>query len=272
MMRMLSSTVVAFAALFLALASPAAIAQQPKQQPQQQPQQPQQPQPAPPKSYKKVQVKLPQQVADPTFATFRQQLTGIAEKKDRAALTRILSQKFFWIPEGKDVAEKNKSAIDNLSKAIGLDGQDPPGWDLLAGYASEPTAEPINDPAYPGVICAPAEPTLDDKAFEELVMTTETDPAEWGYPTKDGIEARAQPQANAPVVEKLGLHLVRAYPDDSPASAVNTDMIRIVTPSGKLGFIPTDALLPLASDQVCYVKEGSAWKIAGIIGGVPPTK
>src|SRR5262249_54014891 len=124
MMRMLSSTVVAFAALFLALASPAAIAQQP-----QQPQQPQQQlQPAPPKAYKQVPVKLPQPVADPTFATFRQQLTGIAEKKDRAGLTRILSQKFFWIPEGKDVAEKNKSAIDNLSKAIGLDGQDPPGW------------------------------------------------------------------------------------------------------------------------------------------------
>ena len=275
MMRMLTSTVMALAALLLALAPPTAMAQQPKQQPQQpqqQPQQPQQPQPAAPKAYKKVPIKLPEQVADPSFATFRQQLTTIAEKKDRAGLTRILSQKFFWIPEGKDVAEKNKSAIDNLSKAIGLDGQDPPGWDLLAGYASEPTAEPINDPAYPGVICAPAEPTLDDKAFEELAMTSETDPAEWGYPTKDGLEARAQPDAKSAVVEKLGLHLVRAYPDDSPASAVNTDMIRIVTPSGKLGFIPTDALLPLASDQVCYVKEGSAWKIAGIIGGVPPTK
>jgi hypothetical protein len=265
MMRMLASTVVAFAALFVALAPPTATAQQP-QQPQQQAQ------PAAPKAYKKVPIKLPEQVADQTFATFRQQLMGIAEKKDRAGLTRILTQNFFWIPEGKDVAEKNKPAIENLSKAIGLDGEDPPGWDLLAGYASEPTAEPINDPAYPGVICAPAEPTLDDKAFEELVTATQTDPAEWGYPTKDGIEARAQPQANSPVVEKLGLHLVRAFPDDSPAGAVNSDMIRIVTPSGKLGFISVDALLPLASDQVCYRKEGSTWKIAGIIGGVPPTK
>jgi hypothetical protein len=53
---------------------------------------------------------------------------------------------------------------------------------------------------------------------------------------------------------------------------VNADMIRIVTPSGKLAFIPTDALLPLASDQVCYIKEGAAWKIAGVIGGVPPAR
>jgi len=265
-MRMLSSTVMAFAALFIALASPAAIAQQPQQQQQQQPQL------APPKAYKPVPVKLPQPVSDASFGTFRQQLAQIAEKKDRAALARLLAQKFFWIPEGKDIAEKNKSPIDNLSKAIGLEGQDPPGWDLLAGFATEPTAEPINDPDHPGVICAPAEPTIDDKAFEELVTSTQTDPAEWGYPTKDGIEARAQAQANSPVVEKLGLNLVRAYPDESPSGAVNADMIRIVTPSGKLAFIPTDALLPLASDQVCYIKEGANWKIAGVIGGVPPAR
>jgi len=260
-MRTLSSTVAAFAALFLALAPPAANAQQP-----------QQPQLAPPKAYKPVPVKLPQPVGDPTFATFRQQLTGIAEKMDRAALAPIVAQNFFWIPEGKDIAEKNKPPIENLSKAIGLEGQDPPGWDLLAGYAAEPTADPINDPDHPGVICAPAEPAIEDKAFEELVTATATDPAEWGYPTRDGIEARAQPQPTSPVVEKLGMYLVRAYPDDSPAGAVNTEVIRIVTPSGKLAFIPIDVLLPLASDQVCYIKDGATWKIAGIIGGVPPTK
>src|SRR5262245_44512510 len=118
MMRMHSSTVMALAALFLALAPPTAMAQQPQQPPQ-----PQQQQPAPPKAYKQVPMKLPQPVADPTCATFLKQLSGVAEKKDRAGLGRILSQKFFWIPEGKDVAEKNKPAIENLSKAIGLDGQ-----------------------------------------------------------------------------------------------------------------------------------------------------
>ena len=57
MMRTLSSTVAALAVLFLALAPPAAIAQQP-QQPQQQPQL------APPKAYKPVPVKLPQPVGE----------------------------------------------------------------------------------------------------------------------------------------------------------------------------------------------------------------
>jgi len=78
-MRMLSPTVTALVVLFLALAPPAAIAQQPQQEQQQ-------PQLAPPKAYKPVPVKLPQPVGDATFGTFRQQLAGVAEKKDRAAL------------------------------------------------------------------------------------------------------------------------------------------------------------------------------------------
>ena len=44
-------------------------------------------------------------------------------------------------------------------------------------------------------------------------------------------------------------------------------MLRVVTPSGKIGFVPADAISPLGNDQLCYVKEGGGWKIAGFIGG-----
>jgi hypothetical protein len=73
------------------------------------------------------------------------------------------------------------------------------------------------------------------------------------------------------VVEKLGLYLVRVYPDDTPSGAVHSEIIRIVAPSGKVGFVQIELLLPLVTDQLCYVKEGNAWKIAGAIGGVAPT-
>jgi hypothetical protein len=177
---------------------------------------------------------------------------------------------FFWIPENDDVADKSKSPIDNLAKALGLDGNDPPGWETLAGFAGETTADPLKDPKRQGVICAPGQPVIDEKAFEALIKSTQTDPAEWGYPAADGIEVHAGPESNTPVTEKLGLHLIRAYPDDSPAGAVHNEVIRVVTPSGKLGFIPIDLLLPLASDQLCYSKQGGAWKIAGVIGGGTP--
>ena len=208
---------------------------------------------------------LAQPVADPSFAAFRKQLAQIAQKKDRAGLAKHVAKNFFWIPEDKDVADAKRSGIDNLSKAIGLDGKEASGWEVITSYAADATADPY--PERKGVICAPGDPQFDDKAAEELAKSTQTDPAEWGYPVRDGVEVRSGPGPNNPVIEKLGLHLIRAYPDDSPASAVQADFLRIVTPSGKVGFIPADALLPIANDQFCYVKEGNAWKIAGVIGG-----
>ena len=240
--------------------------QQPAPQPQPQQQQPTQQQaPAPPKAYKPVAIKLPQPVADPTFEAFRKQLAGIAERKDRAGLARLVARNFFWIPEDKNVADAKKPGIDNLAKAINLDGRDANGWDVLASFANEATADPYAERQ--GVICAPADPQFDEKAAEELASTTQTDPGEWAYPVRDGVEVRQAAAANSPVIEKLGLHLVRVYPDDSPSAAVQGDVLRVVTPTGKVGFVPADTLLPLANDQLCYVKEANAWKIAGVIGG-----
>lgn len=258
-----TSTILAAAAFVLLGILAPATAQQPPQANQA---------PAPPKAYKAVPVKPAQPVSDPTFNTFRQQLAGIAQKKDRAALAPLVARNFFWIPEDQDVADKKKSAIENLATAIGLDGRDPAGWEVLAGYAGETTADSINDPQRPGVICGPGGPVIEDAAFDELMTTTQTEPAEWGYPASNGVEVRSGPQQTTPVIEKLGMHLVRAYPDESPAAAVQADMLRIVTPSGKLGFISVDLLLPLSTDQLCYVKEGAAWKIAGLLGGEAPAK
>jgi hypothetical protein len=163
------------------------------------------------------------------------------------------------------VADKKKSGIDNLAHAIGLHGRDSLGWDAIAGYAVEPTA--MKDPERPGVICAPGEPGFDEKAADALADATQTDAADWGYPTKDGIEVRAHPRANAAVVDRLGLHLVRVLPDDSPSNAVTMAFLKVMTPSGKTGFVSSDSVLPLVGEQMCYVKEGNAWKIAGYIGG-----
>src|SRR5262249_9528898 len=137
-----------------------ATAQQQKQQPQQKQQQPQQQQQQqqqqtqtqpPPKAYKPVAVKLPQPVNDPTFETFRKQLADIAQKKDKAALARLIAQNFFWIPEDQDAADKKKSPIDNLAKAMGLEGNNSEaGWGGLAGFCARNPADPMHDQHRPG--------------------------------------------------------------------------------------------------------------------------
>jgi hypothetical protein len=243
-------------------------AQPPAQAPAQAPTQPAPTQQAPaPGPYKAVAITLPTALNDPSFDTFRKQLSAIAQKKDRAALAPLVAASFFWVPEDADLAEKKKSAIDNLAKALSLDGADALGWDALAAYAAETTI--MGDPQRTGVFCAPAEPAFDEKAADELANATQTDASDWAFPIRDGIEVRAAAKQDAPVVDKLGLYLVRILADDSPANAVMATFLKVMTSSGKVGYVPIDAVLPIGGEQLCYIKEASGWKIAGFLGGEP---
>src|SRR5262249_16606474 len=174
--------------------------------------------PLAPGPYKPVPITLPPAMNDPSFDAFRKQLTQITQKKDRTALAAVVAANFFWVPDDTDIADKKKPAIDNLAKALGLDGSDGYGWESLGSYAAEPSA--MADPQRPGVFCAPAEPTFDDKAADELANITQTDASDWVFPIRDAIEVRATPKQDGPVIDKLGMYLIRVIADDSPANAV----------------------------------------------------
>jgi len=236
-------------------------AQQPQQLPQLKP-----PPAAAIKPYQPVKVSPPSPYNEPSFVAFREQLAQVAEHKDRAALAKlVVAQGFFWMQD-KDLADKRKPGIANLASAIDLDAKDGSGWEGLAGFAHEPTAAPL--PEHAGVVCAPAEPNFDGKAFETLIHSTQTEPPEWGYPFKEGLEVRSAAKPDAPVVEKLGLTLVRVLSDSAPpANPKDPSFLHVALPSGKTGFVPLDAISGLGGDQICYVKDASGWKITGIFGG-----
>ena len=255
---------VAVAALLCVLAQVSAMAQaQPRTQPPAPP-----PLQAPaPGPYTPVPITLPPTLNDPSFDAFRRQLGEIAQKKDRPALARLVAANFFWIPEDTDLADKRKSGIDNLAKAFRLDGADAVGWEALAAHAAETTA--MADPQRKGVICAPAEPAFDEKAADELANATHTEAADWAFPLRDGIDVHADAKQDAPVIDKLGLYLVRVLADDSPANAVLASFAKVMTPSGKIGYVPVEAVLPIGGEQLCYLKDAGGWKIAGFLGGEP---
>jgi len=222
--------------------------------------------PAPPKPYKPVAVAPAAPANDPSFDAFRKQLADIAKKKDKSALGQIVvAQGFFWEGESGDQADKKKSSIENLAAAIALDDKQGIGWDSLNAAAQEPTLEAYGDKQ--GVMCAPASPKFDEKAFDELTKDTQTDVSEWGIPIKAGIEVRGAAQANAPVIDKLTANLIRVLPDESTSSAGGPPpaFLRVVLPSGKVGYAPVDAIAPMASDQICYQKDGNNWKIVGYV-------
>jgi len=238
---------------------------QPQQQGQQRPPQGQQQQAAAPKPYKAVTITPPKPYSDPSFEAFRKQLNAAAEKKDRKALADMVSKSFFWMGEKGDKADKKKPGIDNFAKAVSLDAKDGSGWDMVIGFASDPTASPY--PEKKDTICAPSEPTFDDKEFEALVKATGTEDSDWGFLAQPNVEMRSAAQPNSAVVEKLGMHFVRVMEDGGAPPSGDNPMIKIVAPSGKVGYVPADAVSPLGSDSICYAKEGGAWKIAGFVGG-----
>jgi hypothetical protein len=214
---------------------------------------------------------MPQPYADPSFEAFRKQIAEVASHKDRAGLAKLLTNTFFWMGEKGDRANKRKSAIDNLAAAIDLDGKDGAGWEILTEAANETTLEPVPDRK--GVMCSPASPSYDQKAAAQNAKTTGTDFGDWGFPTKGSVDVHAAGQASAPVIEKLGSVLVRVMPEEPPAGAQanpppGSTFVRVVTPSGKVGFVPDDALASLDVDQLCYVKDAAGWKITGYAGGV----
>lgn len=256
----------ALAIAAIVAAGPGAAQTQPPARPAQAPAQA--PAPAPAKPYKPVAFKPPAPVSDASFEAFRKQLAGIAQRKDRAGLARlIVAQGFFWEQEKGDVADKRRPGVDNLAKAINLDARDGSGWEMLGAYAADPTG--VQLPNRSGVMCAPADPSFDEKELDSLAKTTQTDMGDWGYPAGPDIEVRAAARANAPVVEKLGQFFVRVIPEDSSdgANPQAEAFIKVVTPSGRTGFAPAEAIIPLGNDQLCYVKDASGWKIAGFIGG-----
>jgi hypothetical protein len=241
----------------------------PPPQQQQRPGQPPQQQSQAPKPYKPVAITAPAPVSDPSFEAFRKQLAAIAQKKDRKALAALVASNFFWMGEKGDKAQKGRPGIENLAKAIQLDAKDGSGWDAIDGFSADPTGSPYSE--RPNTICAPADPNFNSQEFEALTNATGTDDTDWGFPTQPGLEVRGGPQPNAPVIEKLGLHFVRVMDDEGPGGPPpggnQMPMLKIVTPSGKVGYVPIDAVSPLVNDQICYVKEASGWKIAGFLGG-----
>jgi hypothetical protein len=223
---------------------------------------------APIKHYPAVAVRPPTPFSDPGFISFRKDLAEAAAHKDRAALGKLVWPQIFWIQDN-DLVDKKRSGIDNLAKAIDLDAKDGSGWDILTGFANEPSAMEL--PQQKGVYCAPADPTIDPVALEALGKATQTDPSEWGYPLQDGVELHTEAAPNAPVIEKLGMNLLRVLPDSGAAADPHAPlMLHVATPSGNTGFVDAQALAPLGGDQMCYAKDGNGWKIAGYFGGAAP--
>jgi hypothetical protein len=71
-------------------------------------------------------------------------------------------------------------------------------------------------------------------------------------------------------MEKIALTFIRVLANDAASDRTNpaaSDFVRVMLPSGKIGFVRIADIASLGVGQLCYLKEDGAWKIAGVIGG-----
>jgi hypothetical protein len=221
----------------------------------------------PEKSYKPISLTIAAGPADPSFASFRQELAGVAKNRVYAELVRlVVAQGFFWAGDFAGGFDPRKSSAENFAAAIRLERGDGMGWNRLAAFAALPDATPM--PSWPGVICAPSRPQFDEVEFDRM-NTAAMSPAGWVYPRAAGVAMRAAPKTTAGVIERLGLHLVRLLGYE--ASEIDSDSTRtawaqVAAPSGKTGYAAPGTMFPLRGDQLCYVKDMTGrWRIAGYV-------
>ena len=149
-------------------------------------------------------------------------------------------------------------------RALYLDNPETEGWDILAAFAADATGDAVAGTQGRDLRAGRAEAR--QRGGAALGDTTGTSSAFWYYPNKDGLEVRDRHRARSSrFTGKLGMHLVWVYPDESPSAAVFTENVRIVLPSGTFGFVAAEALVPLPSDLLCYVKNGNTWQHRGLL-------
>ncbi len=265
---LVSALLASFCFLAAALGAEPAPAQGQLPEPPRPFQPPPPPPPAPVKPYNPVAVTPPAAFTDTAFQNFRKNLVDAVQHKDRAALAKLIVGKgFFWVRDN-DLADDSKSGIDNLANAVDLDDPNGGGWAILADAAANASAAEL--PQHQGIFCSPAPPRFEPQAFGTLLQGTDTDPTDWGYPAQDGVEARAAAKPDAQVIDKLGMNFVRVLPDSAAPAAGAPSFLHVALPSGKTGFVASQAIVPLDHDLICYTKESGNWKIAGYVGGMGP--
>lgn len=220
----------------------------------------------PPKPYPAVAITPASPSNDVTLAAFRLEIAVVAKSRIYSALTRLMvARGFFWDRDFGHGFDPRKPAVDNLAAALALEHDRGTGWQSLAAFAADPTAEPLESHA--GVLCTPARPSYDGIAYTRLLDTTYTADRDWAYPRAAETPLRAAPQVEAALLGALGAHFVRLLDilrgeDDLS----HPQWAKVVTPDGRIGFVAPGSLMSLAEARLCYVKDAfDGWRIAGYV-------
>ncbi|HTS39701.1 MAG TPA: hypothetical protein VMH84_04070 [Xanthobacteraceae bacterium] len=225
--------------------------------------------PSSPRPYQVVAATFPAAPEDASLDTFRQAFATVVKARVYGELARLVtSQGFFWDRDFNGSFDGQQSAVDNLAAAVHLEHGNGNGWVTLAGFAAETKVASLT--GRPGIVCAPAEPSFDQAEFDRLLDTTRTSARDWAVPRADKTPVYAAARSNAKVKDTLAPTLVRvvnSLAKDNEPESLRAAWVRVMTPSGRVGYVAPGALMPLSAARLCYGQDGfGRWHIAGFVG------
>ena len=217
---------------------------------------------------------------DAAFKTMRKAFTDAVNKKDAAALFGQVGPTFVWTTNSgaNEQFDMGRDALHNFKVLFGFrqagkdqDGgvDDGPYWDALASFVPDSLGF-YDHPDAGNLVCspmlaAPADEKLQQAAEKKL--GTDDDPVEWNVVVAETAVTAKPGDTGAPLakISKVAVPVLANHPP-SPENgpAVTPTHIEVLLPSGRSGWIPASAAVPLFSDRLCFSKTASGgWKISG---------
>jgi hypothetical protein len=227
-------------------------------------------------SYPLVRVKLaPAFSPDDTFVKMQTAFAAAVSAKDAQALFSLVGPTFLWMSRGElnDQFNFGNAPLDNFKALFGFSqsgentssaAAEGPLWDVLATFA----ADKAFYVATGTLVCGPSSAVLaDEDDFNSAKRKIGADASiEWYYTLADTPVTSSPIDAGPPLghINQSAVPVLNVFPPPTagqPKSPVTH--LQVLLPSGKTGWIPLAAGLPLVTDRLCYaVTADGDWKIA----------
>jgi hypothetical protein len=220
---------------------------------------------------------------DAAFQQMQNALAQVSANKDADGLFTLVGPTFLWMSRGEpsDQFDFGRGALDNFKAVFGFgepeknaddansgkaaDSAAPEGpfWDVLAAFATDNTLYAASD----SLVCGPTRATIvDEDDFDSAKKKIRADDSvEWYFTLADTTATSTPSDAGLPVgrVGQVALPVLSVFPrapQGQPQPAVT--YLQVLLPSGKSGWIPASAALPLVTDRLCYAFTPDGWRIA----------
>jgi hypothetical protein len=168
---------------------------------------------------------------------------------------------------GRDASYNFKVLFGFRAPGADTDGGvvDGPRWDVLTAFAADGSYSQVTEGG--NLVCSPISAEFDDEEYQRAreAIEPDDDGVEWYFTTTEVTVTKSPDNHSQPIGQLNGI----AVPllDVFPAAVENqptppATYVKILMPSGKVGWIPAEVARPLSSDRLCYAKTPSGeWKI-----------